>query len=48
MRWIMLLVLSLMVLSLTGCKEEGAAEKAGKKIDDAFSVVKDKFEDIQK
>lgn len=39
-------LIALSVFTL-GCEKEGDAEKAGKKIDEVFNVVKDKIDDVR-
>lgn len=43
-----LLILCFTVVIATGCEREGSAEKAGKKVDQAFDSVKDKFKEATK
>lgn len=41
-RIVTLLLIATLTLPLMGCKEEGSAEKAGKKIDQAVEDAKEK------
>lgn len=43
-----LLLLVVFVLSASACEKEGNAEKAGKKLDEAFNSAKDKLNDATK
>jgi hypothetical protein len=36
------------IVSVTGCEQEGTAEKAGKEVDKAFNTAKDKIHDATK
>lgn len=47
-RLIILLSIVILVLSMVACEKEGAAEKAGKKIDKAVETVKEKIDDAKK
>ncbi len=40
------LAISILVLGVSGCKEKGAAEKAGEKIDQSMEKAADKANDL--
>ena len=42
------LLVSIFSLGVMACEKEGAAEKAGKEVDNAFNAVKKKAEDLNK
>ena len=44
----LLLLAVMMVFTTVACEKEGGTEKAGKKIDKAFSTVKEKVKDATK
>ena len=44
----LLLLAVMMVVTTVACEKEGGAEKAGKKIDEAFNTVKEKVKDATK
>lgn len=41
-----ILAISILVLGVSGCKEKGAAEKAGEKIDQSMEKAADKANEI--
>lgn len=41
-----ILTISILVLGVSGCKEKGAAEKAGEKIDQSMEKAADKANEI--
>jgi len=43
---LVVLAISVLVLGVSGCKEKGAAEKAGEKIDQSMEKAADKANDL--
>lgn len=44
----MILIITLLVAGIYGCKKEGPAERAGKNIDNALEGAKEKLDDTAK
>ena len=47
-RLVVIFCVSLFALGIVACEKEGAAEKAGKKVDSAFDAAKKKADDLTK
>jgi len=47
-RFLVLVVAGMLLLGFAGCKKEGAAEKAGKKLDQAMDSAKKSLDDLKK